>query len=141
MTGQPNRAARWVISAAAVAAIALQAIPYLTQALLRDSERAVARGDIGAAIAAADGASRIQPWAASPHLQLALVNESAGNLPTAERHLDEALRSDSGDWRLWLVATRLHVKQGEIAEARSALAEARRLNPNSSVLARLDEED
>ena len=141
MNGQPHRAAHWVIAAAAVAAIALQAIPYLTQALLRDSERAVARGDIGVAITAADGASRIQPWAASPHLQLALVSESAGNLPAAERHLDEALRSDSRDWRLWLVATRLHVKQGEIAEARSALAEARRLNPNSSVLARLDEDD
>ena len=70
MTGQPNRAARWVIAAVAVAAIALQAIPYLTQALLRDSERAVARGDIGAAITAADGASRIQPWAASPPARL-----------------------------------------------------------------------
>ena len=134
---------RWTRAAltlVAVLAIAIQTIPFLTHVKLRESQEASARGDLAQAVQAADAAAMIQPWAASPHLQLALVSESAGNLPAAERQLDQALRWDSGDWRLWLVATRLHVKQGEIAEARSALAKARRLNPDSPVLARLDED-
>jgi len=129
---------RSILAAVALVVVALQAIPLLANAQLRKSERAVSRGDIASAVRAADAASRIQPWAASPHLQLALVAETAGRVPRAQRHLSEALTHDSADWRLWLVATRLHVKRGDIAAAEEALARARRLNPRSALLVPAD---
>jgi len=128
-------AVRLGVAAAAAAVLALQTIPLLVHTKLRDSERAVVRGDIRAAITAADAAAGVAPWATSPYLQLALVSETAGSLPAAQRYLENALQRDSADWRLWLVAARLHVKQGNLAAAQNALSNARKLNPKSPLLA------
>ncbi|MBA2240298.1 MAG: tetratricopeptide repeat protein [Solirubrobacterales bacterium] len=130
-----SRGVRLGLAAAAVAALTLQSIPLLVHTKLRQSERAVARGDIRAAITAADAAAGVAPWATSPYLQLALVSETAGALPAAQRHLENALQRDSADWRLWLVAARFHVKQGNLAAAQNALSNARKLNPKSPLLA------
>ena len=78
--------------------------------------------------------SAIQPWAASPYLQIALVQEQAGQLPEALSAIDEAIERDSADWRLWLVKARLETKSGLIQEARASLERARALNPRSGLL-------
>ena len=131
MAGPAVRAAFVVIGLAAVVA---QAIPLLAQNEVRASQEAVARGDGKAALEHAVAARRFQSWAASPHLQIALVEEQAGDLPAARSAIDAAIERDGADWRSWLVAARLEAKSGHPARARERLREARRLNPRSPLL-------
>ena len=65
---------------AAWLAVCIQAIPYLGELRIRASRDAVARGDLDSALEAAESARAIQPWAASPWLQVALVREELGDL-------------------------------------------------------------
>ncbi len=146
-TSEPNgrpaklRSTRAVLTiAGGAAAVALtmvvaQAIPLLATVEIGDSQRAAARGDLAEAIASADNARAFQPWAASPYLQLALVEEEADRLRSARRFIGEAIKRDRSDWRLWLVAARLETKLGAGDAARASLARAVRLNPRSPLLA------
>jgi tetratricopeptide (TPR) repeat protein len=111
--------------------ICAQAIPLLTEFKLSDSEAAVRRGDAEEALLAADAARALQPWAASPYLQLALVHEHAGELERARAAIRDAIRRHPRDWRLWLVAARVETKLGSIPEARRSLDQAATLNPKS----------
>lgn len=108
-----------------------QALPLLSEIKVRDSQAAVRRGDTAEAFSDAQAARRLQPWAASPHLQLALVLEQRGDLARARREIQAAIDRDSRDWRLWLVKARLETKD-ELAEAAArSYARARELNPLS----------
>jgi O-antigen ligase len=111
-----------------------QAIPLLTQHEVRASQEAATRGDGKVALDRALAARDLQGWAASPHLQLALVNEQTGDLVAARRSIADAIERDRSDWRLWLVSARLEAKTGHPARARERLREARRLNPRSPLL-------
>ncbi len=132
--GTRRRLALWAraaVVAFAVLAICVEGILLLDQSRLHDSRAAAARGDFAEARATALDARAIQPWAASPYLQLALVEEESGNLSAAHRRISEAIDRDPGDWRLYLVSARLSVKLGLIRDARKDLARARALNPRS----------
>ena len=84
----------------ALAAILFVAVPMLAQNRLEESQAAAARGDAAAAIEAADDARAVQPWASTPYLQLALLEEQQGNLGEANRHIDDALERDRSDWSI-----------------------------------------
>lgn len=118
--------------------VCAQAIPLLSELKLRDSEAAVTRNDAEAALSDARAARALEPWAASPYLQLALVQEHVGDLEAARDSIRKAVARDSRDWRLWLVAARLETKLGLIPEARASLARAATLNPRSPLFAGLD---
>jgi O-antigen ligase len=126
--------ARAALVLAAWVVVCVQAIPFLVSRELDASREAVARGDVPEAIARARSAEAIQPWAASPRLQLALAYEEAGRLDRGRRAIAAAIERDSGDWRLQLIAARLATKDGDIAAARRALARTRELNPRSQLL-------
>jgi hypothetical protein len=140
LTRKPRRARSRLALGAAVAiagvAIVLEAIPLLTQFELEESRAAEARGDGESALSSALAARSLQPWAASPYLQLALVEEEAGLLRSARERIDAAVARDPTDWRLWLVRTRLETKSGDIAAARRSIARAKALNPRSPVFSR-----
>ena len=70
-----------------------------------------------------------------PRLQLALVEELAGDLRAANRDLAEAIERAPDNWQLWFVRARLEVKSGDVRDARHALERARRLNPRAPFLA------
>ncbi len=108
-----------------------QSIPLLARTQIDQSKAAVARGDAAAAESAALKARRIQPWAASPALQLALVTEQEGKLARASAWIHEAIKHDEMDWNLWLISTRIDVKRGEIGTAKQSLRRAIELNPRS----------
>jgi Tfp pilus assembly protein PilF len=100
---------------------------------VRDSQAAAARGDATAAQNDAVDAHKLEPWAATPYLQLALLYEQAGQIAGANRAIDAATARDPSNWQLWLVASRLQVKGGcgrggskhrSRAGSRSALAAA-----------------
>ena len=81
-------------------------IALTTDAKLRASREAAADGDLALAADEARAAASIQPWAAAPRLQLALVLEE--NDPgAAQRALDEAIERAPEDWRLWYELTRM----------------------------------
>jgi hypothetical protein len=119
--------AAWVV-------VCAQSLPFLASEQVRASQRAAARGDLGDALEKAGSAQAIQPWAASPRLQLALLHEEAGQLRRARRDISAAITRDESDWRLRVVAARLAVKAGDIRVARKELARARALNPRSQLL-------
>jgi tetratricopeptide (TPR) repeat protein len=117
--------------------ICMQALPLLADLKIRDSKVAVAAGDLVGATDAALDAREIEPWAASPPLQLALVDERAGELRRARAWIGEAIERDPNDWRYWLIATRLDTKLGDAAGARRSLERAAELNPRSPLFAGL----
>lgn len=119
------------------ALLSAQAVPLLADAKIEDSQAAVRRGDGRAALEDARAARNIQPWAATPYLQLALVEEQVGELDSARAHIGEAIDRDPRDWRLWLIASRIETKTGEVPAARRSLARARELNPRSPLLTEL----
>jgi hypothetical protein len=133
----PSFAAGAAILIVAWVMICAEALPWLTQRQINASAAAVARDDPEAARRHALDARRLEPWAASPYLQLALVDERRGDLPAADTWIRRAIRRDRSDWRLWLVAARVETKRGNLALARKSLATARALNPRSPLLSDL----
>ena len=119
---------------AAWIAICAQALPFLASEEVGASQRAAARGELGKALDHARSAKAIQPWAASPRLQLALVREEAGQIGPARRDITAGIVRDEFDWRLQVVAARLAIRAGDVPGARRALARARALNPRSRLL-------
>jgi tetratricopeptide (TPR) repeat protein len=115
--------------------ILAQAVPFLSNLEISRSQAAVRAGDAEAALDRADAARELQPWAASPYLQLALVREATGDLAGARAAIEDAIERDPLDWRLWLVRTRLEAKDGDVADARRSLARAVELNPESPLFA------
>jgi Tfp pilus assembly protein PilF len=105
------------------------------QYTLASSQEAVREGNLGQALDRALAARQLQPWAASPYLQLALVHEQREDLPAAEAAIREAIERDPLDWRLWLVAARVETESGDISAARESLARAIELNPRSPLFA------
>jgi hypothetical protein len=124
----------------AVAAVLIwaQAIPYLTQLKIGDSQAAVVRGDGDAAIRAAQDARSLEPWASTPYFQLALVSEQLGELKQARVWIGKAINRDTKNWNLWLVAARLDAKLGHVAAAERSLSRAIALNPLSPYLRELN---
>jgi Flp pilus assembly protein TadD len=119
--------------------IAAQTIPLLAHTQIGESQAAVARGDAAAAGSAAMKARRIQPWAAGPALQLALVMEQEGRLVQASAWIREAIKHDNTNWSLWLISARIDVKRGEIDKAKQSLNRAIELNPRSPRMAQLEQ--
>jgi O-antigen ligase len=136
---QPRRRALAAVRAGFVALlmalIVAEAIPLFTAMKIRQSQDAAQSGRLTKALDDAQDARSLEPWAASPRLQLALVLEQGGAIAPAVREIRAALDRDSSDWRLWLVAARLETKAGDIEAARSSLARARALNPRSPLFA------
>ncbi len=116
------------------AAIWAGGVLFLTDARLADSREAASAGDLEAAAQDAHDAIKIEPWAAGPRLQLALVDELGGDLRAAKRDLGEAIERAPDNWQLWFVRTRLDVKSGNVDGARRALERARQLNPRAPFL-------
>jgi len=116
--------------------ICAQAIPWLAAGKISDSQAAVRRGDTGAALANALDAKSLQPWAASPYVQLALVAEQRHELSDARRWIASAIHRDSSDWRLWYLAARMQRESGQSAAAARSYAKARSLNPRSPLFSR-----
>lgn len=120
----------------ALAAVLAQAMPLLTERKVRASQRALRQGDQAAALSDAKAARTLQDWAASPHLQLALVEERRGKLRQARQSIRRAIARDPSDWRLWAVASRIERESGSLTAARRSYGRAFALNPRSPLLRR-----
>jgi tetratricopeptide (TPR) repeat protein len=122
---------RAALALIAVAAILPQYVVLAAGSHLRNSQTAFDARNASRARSEALAAKAIEPWAASPYLQLGLVSDAEGNYATAAHWVDEAISRSRRDWGLWLTAARIEIERGDARAARQDLAEARRLNPNS----------
>jgi tetratricopeptide (TPR) repeat protein len=126
---------RAVVVAGALVVIACEALPLLTDAELRASQAAASIGDSAQARRHARAAVALEPWAVSPYVQLALVEEQDGRLRSAATAIHAALRHNERDWRSWLIAARIETKRGAIDKAKHSLMQAKQLNPRSPIFA------
>jgi hypothetical protein len=116
-----------------IAALALVG-PLLVDREIDASNAAAAGGDLPAAVDHADNARSIEPWAATPYVQLGLLAESQGDYATAADRLGEAIEREEGNWQLYYLRARVEDRGGDDAAARADLAEAKRLNPREECL-------
>jgi hypothetical protein len=125
---------RAAVAAGALIAIVAIAIPLASTALLRDSQAEAGQGDLEAALSSARTAHEVQPDAAGPSLQEALVLERMGVLDAAAGAARDAVQRGKADWRPWFVLSRIEARRGRPAAALSAYRRAVALNPHSILL-------
>jgi O-Antigen ligase/Tetratricopeptide repeat len=136
-TGREARRARpWLLAGALViglAVVAAQAVLLLSHLQVERSQAASARGDRATALEAARAARDLQPWAASPRIQLALVHEDAGRLEQAAAEMQGAVERDPENWRPYYLRARILFELGAAEAAEESFELARRLNPRSPI--------
>lgn len=103
--------------------------PLLVEREIDSSKAAADRGDLTSAADHAETAHSIEPWAASPYVQLALVAEQAGEYPRAIEQVGRAIEREDRNWVLYALRSRFHRENGEPAQARRDFEEAKSLNP------------
>jgi hypothetical protein len=108
--------------------------PLLVDREIDASKAAVAAGNLPSAVDHADTARSIEPWAASPYVQLALVAEAQGEYEAAAGRFGQAIEREEGNWLLYYLRARVESAGGNLEAARADRAEARRLNPREECL-------
>jgi len=93
------------------------------------SQSAAAAGDLGSAVNHAKTARSIEPFAASPYVQLGLLAEAEGDYATATEHLTQAIDREDRNWQLYYLRSRVEEEAGDQAAAEADLNHARQLNP------------
>jgi O-antigen ligase len=122
-----------VVVGAWISAIALVG-PLLVEREIESSQAAAARKDFGAAFGHADTARSIEPWAASPYVQLGLLAELQGDYPRAVAGFSDAIERENGNWQWFYLRSRAEREAGENGPAIEDLRRARELNPRESCL-------
>jgi hypothetical protein len=125
-----QRAAVVLLSLCALGAIA---VPLADAIALRRSQAAADAGQLAAAYRDSLTAQRIEPYAATPRLQEALVLEAAGELGPAARAALAATRDQPTNWQTWLTLARIDAERGAYRPAINALDRARSLDPRSNL--------
>jgi hypothetical protein len=128
---------RTALASLALLVAVLELIPLQAGNQLDASQTAADREDVAAAFRDANAARQLEPWAASPYLQLALVTEQGGRDADAAGWIAKAIDRDQDDWRLWLVSSRLATRMGRVGQAKHDLRRAAELNPRSPLFAGL----
>ena len=111
-----------------IAAIALIG-PLLVERELDASQSAAANGELTSAVNHAKTARSIEPFAASPYVQLGLLAESQGEYAIAAERLTQAIEREDRNWQYYYLRSRVEEEAGDEAAARADLRHARRLNP------------
>jgi hypothetical protein len=131
--GIPIRVGLAVVAIAGIVAIA---IPLATETLLRTSEADARGGDLSSALESARTAQNVQPAAAAPRLQEALVLEERGEFGPAAAAGRAAIEREPTNWRNWLVLSRIEAERGRAGPSVRDYRRARSLNPESPLFDR-----
>jgi hypothetical protein len=122
---------RTAIVLVALAAAVAQVPGLVSTQRIRASEDAVRAGDLQTARARAQESIDAQPWAASPHAQLALVDQQEGRLGEARREADAAVSREPTNWRWPLVLASIEVQSGHPKDAKGTFIRGTKLFPLS----------
>lgn len=121
------------LAVAWVAAVALIG-PLLVDREIDASQSAAASGDLTSAVDHAKTARSIEPFAASPYVQLGLLAESQGEYDIAIERLTQAIDREDRNWQYYYLRSRVEEEAGDEAAARADLDRARHLNPLETCL-------
>lgn len=108
--------------------------PLLVDREIQASKSAAADGNVASAVEHANTAKSIEPWAASPYVQLGLLAQFQGDNVTAVGRMSQAINREDRNWILYYLRAKIEHEAGETAAARADLREARRLNPQEECL-------
>jgi predicted Zn-dependent protease len=120
---------RTALVALSLVTLVLIAIPLASALAVERSRADAASGDLDDALSQARRASDLQPYAATPLLQEAVLHERAGDLGAAVSAAREATERETTNWRTWLTLSRLEALRAHPQAAVAAYVEAARLNP------------
>jgi O-antigen ligase len=126
------------LAAAWIAAVALIG-PLLVDRELAASQEAAAAGEIPSAVNHAETARSIEPWAASPYVQLGLLAELQGDYAGGAARLAQAIEREDRNWQLYYLRSRMLGEAGEYEASARALDRARELNPRAPEILLADE--
>jgi hypothetical protein len=127
---------RLVLTAAAVIALWAIFVPLAATIAVRSSQAAVRSGNTRSALRDAANAQRLEPSAATPRLQRALVLEQLGDIGGSLRAVGDARNREPSNWRIWLVASRIEAEANQPQAALADYRRARALNPTSPIFQR-----
>nr|MBA3867194.1 hypothetical protein [Solirubrobacterales bacterium] len=126
----PLRLATAVMALIAIVGIA---IPLAAASLVRQSQSAALAGDQQGALEDARSAQNVEPGAATPRLQQALILEADADFDSASAAALGATAKEPTNWRNWLVLSRIEAERGRASSAVTYYRRARSLNPHSSI--------
>jgi O-antigen ligase len=134
--GQAERRYGLAIAGLAIAWVAAIALigPLLVDRELDASRSAAASGDIGGATDHAQRARSIEPWAASPYVQLGLLDELNGEYEPAAIAFSHAINREDHNWQWYYLRSKVEHEGGDEAAAVRDLRKARELNPKAECL-------
>jgi O-Antigen ligase len=118
-----------------IVAMILIAIPVASTVALRASQAAVHSGDLQKALADANTAQAIEPGAASPYVQRALVLEQANDIKRASTAIAAAIAHEPTNYQIWLIASRIATESDQPARALADYSRAEALYPTSTIWA------
>lgn len=121
------------VALAWIAAIALVG-PLLVEREIHSSQDAAARGDLSSAVTHARTARSIEPFAASPYVQLGLLAERQGEYEAAAEDFGDAIEREDRNWQWYYLRSRVEHEAGHEAAALADMRRARELNPLESCL-------
>jgi tetratricopeptide (TPR) repeat protein len=121
------------VAVAWIAAVALVG-PLLVDRELSASRGAAGRQDLASAVDHAERARSIEPWAASPYVQLGLLAELQGDYATAVTHYTHAIEREDHNWQWYYLRSKAEHLGGDEAGAQADLEKARELNPRAGCL-------
>jgi O-antigen ligase len=128
-------ALRGAVAVGSLAALLAIAIPFAGTSLIRQSQSNAREGDVSAALTDARSAQNVQPGAATPRVQQALLYESVGDYPPAEEAARAATEREPTNWKTWLILSRIEAQRGKPEAALRDFRVARSLDPLSDIFA------
>jgi Flp pilus assembly protein TadD len=133
--GRPSWAVRVLVATAGIGAMIAIAIPFGETVAIRSSQADAASGRLDAALGDATTAQRLEPYAATPRVQQALILERAGDLRGARAAIIQATARAATNWSIWLVRARIDAESGRERAAASDYRRAHALDPLSPTTA------
>lgn len=122
---------RGILAGLAVVALIAIAIPYAGLNSVEESQAEVRSRSLESALQDANTAADVQPYAAAPHLQQALVYELGGDYDAAAEAATKATEEEPTNWRNWFILSRIETERNNPEAAVAAFEKARSLNPKS----------
>jgi O-antigen ligase len=134
--GRPERSdegRRWGLTAAALVVAWISAValvgPLLVEHEIEASQDAAAENDLVKAVDRAERARSIEPFAASPYVQLGLLAQLQGEYDAAISHFTNAIDREGENWQWYYLRSKVEREAGDERAADADLEKARELNP------------
>jgi O-antigen ligase len=135
-TNAESRRFGLTIAGLAVAWLTMLALtgPLLVDHEIHESNNAADVQNLESAVEHADTARSVEPWAATPYLQLGLLAQAKGELPLAIDRFGQAIDREDHNWVLYYLRAKAEHQAGQNEAAQNDLSEAKHLNPLETCL-------